>query len=67
MGIDIALVLALVLVVLIAAAATVAHQDRRAQRRDALRRRARLTRLGEAEPALLSAPAEHRSPRQFWH
>lgn len=47
---ELALVVALASLLLIAAALTVLLEDRRAARRDARQRQARLARLGEADP-----------------
>jgi len=49
-GVELAIVLGLVLLIFTAAAATVAWEDRRAKRREAVRRAARLARLGEVDP-----------------
>lgn len=51
-GVQLALVIGLVALILIAATVTVAAQDTRAQEREATRRKARLTRLGEPPPYL---------------
>lgn len=47
---EIAIVLGLVLLIFLAAAVTVAWEDRRAAHRAAVRRAARLARLGEVDP-----------------
>lgn len=47
---EVAIVLGLVLLLFVAAAATVVWKDRRAARREAVRKAARLARLGEADP-----------------
>ncbi|HET6499942.1 MAG TPA: hypothetical protein VFG87_04170 [Amycolatopsis sp.] len=60
---QIAIVLGLVLVIFTAAAATVAWEDRRAARRAAVRRVARLARLGELDGRPSST--EPLSPREF--
>jgi uncharacterized iron-regulated membrane protein len=48
--VELAIVLGLVVLVFAAAAATVAWEDRRAARREAVRRAARLSRIGEVDP-----------------
>ncbi len=47
---ELAIVIGLVVLIFTAAAATVAFQDRRTARREAVRRQARLARLGEVDP-----------------
>lgn len=57
---ELAIVLGLVVLVFTAAAVTVAFEDRRAARREAVRRAARLARLGEVDPL---APTRLRTDR----
>ncbi|QWF80652.1 hypothetical protein [Amycolatopsis sp. CA-230715] len=47
---ELAIIVGIVLLVFAAATATVLFEDRRAQRREALRRQARLARMGEVDP-----------------
>lgn len=56
---ELAIVMGLVVVIFVAAVATVSFEDRRAAHREALRRRARLARLGEVDPL---APERLRLP-----
>lgn len=59
------MVIGLVALILIAAAATVAAQDRRTQQLEAKRRRARLTHLGEPTPHLTTlSDARRRWPER---
>lgn len=57
---EFAIVLGLVLLILIAATATVVWEDRRTARRQAVQRAARLSRLGEVDPL---APSRLRTDR----
>jgi hypothetical protein len=60
-GVELAIVLGVVVLIFTAAAVTVAFEDRRAARREAVRRAARLARLGEVDPLAVSRlRADHR-------
>ena len=47
---QLALILSLVVLIFIGAVAVIAFEDKRAEKREALRRQARLARLGEVDP-----------------
>jgi uncharacterized iron-regulated membrane protein len=59
-GVEFAIVLGLVVLIFVAAVAMVVWEDRRTARREAVRRAARLARLGEADPL---APGRLRTDR----